>query len=106
MKLQLWAEVDLPDPDPDETVNDYIRSFQDEYPSLAGLVADYVDDTIASQNKKVIVTLAQRRVVLHLHQQMICPDCRNEMQRTDIGRFLFVCVCGHREGDTQQEVNG
>ena len=104
MRLQVWAEVDLPDPDEDETVNDYVRAFQDEYPSLCGLVADYIDDTQGDRSRptKVIVTLNGRRVVLAMHPTVVCPDCRNVMTRTDIGRFLFVCVCGHREGDTQR----
>ena len=100
MKLQIWAEIELPDPDEDETVNDYVRAFQDEYPSLAGLVADYIDDRHGddSRQPKVIVTVNSRRVILALHPELVCPDCKNIMVKQDSGSFLFTCVCGHREG--------
>lgn len=104
MKLQVWAEVDLPDPDSDETINDYVRTFQDEYPSLCGLVADFIDEigSVDADRPKVIVSLEGRRVMLAMHPLVVCPECKRTMSRTDIGRFLFVCVCGHREGDTQR----
>lgn len=102
MKLQIWAEAELAIDEVDSQT--MVRLIQDEYPSLSGVAADFFDDLgrVDAERPKVIVSLDGRRVVLAMHPRMICPDCRRDMMRTDVGRFLFVCVCGHREGDTER----
>ena len=98
MKLQIWAEVEF-DGAEEDAVNEYIATIQSEYPSLSGLVSDFVD---GADRSKVIVTLERRRVVLALHPRMICPECKRDMKKAEVGRFLFRCFCGHVEGDLEK----
>lgn len=100
MKLQVWAEVELPDDDFGETVNDRIAGIQDNYPSLSGLVADLID---GRDESKVIVSCDKGRVVLALHPRLVCPECYRFMVKDDHpgAPWLFYCACGHTEGRVQ-----
>ena len=98
MKLQVWAEVDIPYPGEDP--NEWVTALQDGYPSLSGLAADFIEQPDA----KVIVSLEGRRVVLQMHPKIVCPECRRVIEKAESGRFLFQCRCGHAEGDTMREL--